>query len=41
MKLKTKIYWAPVFVDDTDWTINGYQMLKFQAEESWNLWHRK
>ena len=22
-------------------TINGYQMLKFQAEESWNLWHRK
>ena len=22
-------------------TINGYQMLKFQAEESWNLWQRK
>ena len=21
-------------------TINGYQMLKFQAEESWNLWQR-
>ena len=21
--------------------INGYEMLKFQAEESWNLWHKK
>jgi len=21
-------------------TINGYQMLKFQADESWNLWEK-